>query len=44
METDSTSHVKVCRLGAVTFKAVVSRNDTQHINHICYNTKDSTKD
>ena len=44
METDCTSHVKIGPSGAVTFIAMISRNDTMYINHICYNTKDSTKD
>ena len=44
METDCILHVQICRLGAVTFIAVVSPNDTLCINHISYNTKHSTKD
>jgi hypothetical protein len=44
MEKDCTVHIKMCLSGAVTFIAVVSRNDDLYINHICCDTKHSTKD
>ena len=34
MESDCILHVKIGRSGAVTFTAVVSRNDALCINHI----------
>jgi hypothetical protein len=38
METDCIVHDKICQVGAVTFIAEVSNNDSHYTNYISYNT------